>query len=579
MIENLSALADDIEINADLAVVGAGPAGIVVALEAARAGISVVLLESGDRSYDPTVQELSEAAEWDRHRHAPLSMSTRRQVGGTSVIWGGRCVPFDPADFESRPYLGVPSWPVSYEDVRRYFQRACDWMVCGRDAFNISGLPHLPRAIVPGFVDDGVLGSDLERWSLPTNFGQVYGEELERSPRVRLLTGVTCTEVVCGPESGKAQHLEGRTSAGGGVRVSAKAFVVACGGLESTRLLMGSTGPAGEQLGDRGGHLGRWYMAHVEGSIANIRFSTPPRQTVFGYERDTDGVYVRRRFTFAADYQREHGLPNVAGWLGNWELPDARHGYGQLSFIYLALTSPLGSRLAPDVQRLSMTGGEVPGTPYGLATITSKGSHARNILRHPVATGQFAASFGASRFLTRGRRVPGFFMYSKDNLYPFQYHGEQLPNAASRVTLTGEKDRLGRRKLAIDLRFAPADVDGIIRAHEHWDQYFRKLGVGELEYLHDDLGQAVDRRLGGGFHQSGTTRMSASAADGVVDADLAVHGVPNVYVASSSAFVTSGQANSTFMIVAFAVRLADRLAGQLRTASPGHPLRDDIHAK
>ena len=84
-------------------------------------------------------------------------------------------------------------------------------------------------------------------------------------------------------------------------------------------------------------------MAHVEGSIANLRFSTPPRQTVFGYERDTDGVYVRRRFSFSAEYQREHGLPNVVSWLGNWELPDARHGYGQLSFIYLALTSPLGT--------------------------------------------------------------------------------------------------------------------------------------------------------------------------------------------------------------------------------------------
>jgi len=156
-------------------------------------------------------------------------------------------------------------------------------------------------------------------------------------------------------------------------------------------------------------------------------------------------------------------------------------------------------------------------------------------------------------------------MYSKANLYPFQYHGEQLPNPASKVTLTQEKDRLGRRRLAIDLRFAPQDIDGIIRAHEHWDQYFRKLGVGELEYQHDDLEQAVDRRLGGGFHQAGTTRMSVSPADGVVDQNLAVHGVPNVYVASSSAFVTSGQANSTFMIVAFAVRLADHLAQKLRT--------------
>jgi choline dehydrogenase-like flavoprotein len=57
----------------------------------------------------------------------------------------------------------------------------------------------------------------------------------------------------------------------------------------------------------------------------------------------------------------------------------------------------------------------------------------------------------------------------------------------------------------------------------------------------------------------GTTRMSAQAADGVVDANLAIHGVPNVFVASSSTFVTSSQANSTFMIVAFALRLADHL--------------------
>jgi hypothetical protein len=50
-------------------------------------------------------------------------------------------------------------------------------------------------------------------------------------------------------------------------------------------------------------------------------------------------------------------------------------------------------------------------------------------------------------------------MYSDTNVYPLQYHGEQLPNPDSRVTLTQELDRLGRRKLAIDLQFtsqAPA---------------------------------------------------------------------------------------------------------------------------
>jgi choline dehydrogenase-like flavoprotein len=564
MIEDLSSLSEDISIDGELAVIGAGPAGIVVALEAARHGLSVVLLESGNRSFDPAVQELSEAAEWDRHRHARLSMAVRRQVGGTSVIWGGRCVPFDPVDFTPRSFLGVPTWPIGYEHIQSYFQRACDWMVCGRAAFSTSELRHLPSGIVPGFVDGSVLGSSLERWSLPTNFGRTYLKHLEQSSRVRLLTGATCTEIVCPSLGGRAQCLKCRTHAGGRVLVAARAFVVACGGLESTRLLMSSSGPGGEQLGNRSGHLGRWYMAHVEGSIANLRFSTPPRQTVYGYERDIDGVYVRRRFSFAEEYQREHGLPNVVSWLGNPEIPDARHGSGQLSFVYLALTSPLGPMLAPEAQRLALTGAEIPGTPYGGATVTSRGSHLRNIARQPISTGHFMIDFGLRRFLARGRRVPGFFAYSRQNQYPLQYHGEQLPNPSSKVGLSFEMDRLGRRRLTIDLRFSTRDIEGIVRAHEHWDRYFRNLGVGRLEYVDGDLNQAIEKRLGGGFHQMGTTRMASSPSDGVVDQNLAVHGVPNLYVASSSIFVTSGQANSTFMVIAFALRLADHLARQLR---------------
>jgi choline dehydrogenase-like flavoprotein len=566
MIEDLGLLSEDIGIDGELAVVGAGPAGIVVALEAARQGISVVLVESGNRFFDPALQDLSEAAEWDRHRHAPLSLAVRRQLGGTSAIWGGRCVPYDPIDFAARSFLDVPAWPIGYKDVQTYFQRACDWMACGRAAFSISEIPHLPSGIVPGFVDGAVLGSSLERWSLPTDFGRAYEELLQQSPRIRLMTGVTCTEIVCPSEGGKAQRLECRTHAGGRVFVTAKAFVIACGGLEGTRLLMSSSGPEGEQLGNRSGHLGRWYMAHVEGSIANVRFSTPPRHTVYGYERDTDRVYVRRRFSFAENYQRTHKLPNVVSWLGNPEIPDARHGSGPLSFVYLALTSALGPRFAPEVQRLSLTGAEIPGTPYGGAIITSRCSHLRNIIHQPFSTGRFVIDFGARRFLARGRRVPGFFVYNRRNLYPLQYHGEQLPNPTSTVSLSHETDRLGRRKLKIELRFSERDIDGIVRAHKHWDQYLRKLGVGRLEYVHQDLNQAIEQRLGGGFHQMGTTRMSTSPADGVVDQNLAVHGVPNVYIASSSIFVTSGQANSTFMVVVFALRLADHLAQQLGTS-------------
>ena len=66
-------------------------------------------------------------------------------------------------------------------------------------------------------------------------------------------------------------------------------------------------------------------------------------------------------------------------------------------------------------------------------------------------------------------------------------------------------------------------------------------------------------RASDGYHQLGTTRMKSSPREGIVDTDCRVHGVNNLFVASSSIFPTSGHANPTFATVSLAVRLADHL--------------------
>ncbi len=571
MITSVAELHDDLTLTADLVVVGAGPAGIVVALEVASRGFDVLLVESGNETFDPDVQNLAEAAEWDTKLHSPMSLTTRRQVGGTSVIWGGRCVPFDEVDFDRRSFMGDAQWPVSYEQMQAYFQRACDWLACGRAVFETSGMRHLPRSVVPGFPDGDMRASTVERWSLPTDFGQEYAPRLRRSPRVRAVTGLTCTQIVCPPGEPQVDHLECRSLDGKRIHVRARGYVLSCGGLETTRLLLASPGPAGKPLGDHSGHLGSWYIGHVEGVIANIRFHTPPRSTIFGYERDIDGTYIRRRFSISRRAQQEQHLPNVVAWLANPELADPSHHSGVLSFAYLALRSPLGRRVAPDAQRLALTGATVPGSPYAGAERGPVRAHLRNVSRDPWSVMRFAVGFGSRRFLPYRRRAPGFFVYSKENLYPLQYHGEQTPNPKSQVTLTGNRDAVGMPRLRIDLKFVPQDVDGIVRAHQLWDDYLRKSGIGRLEYLSPDPEAAVWSRIGGGFHQLGTTRMAARPQDGVVDPDLAVHGSKNLFVASSSTFVTAGQANPTFMIIAFAVRLADRLAAALPSLPPLPP--------
>jgi choline dehydrogenase-like flavoprotein len=564
MIVDGDSLGSGVTLSGDVAVIGAGPAGIVVALELARLGYDSIVIESGERSYRPEIQRLADAAEWDTNQHAPMWMATRRQLGGASVIWGGRCVPFDPVDFEHRPNIVDLAWPIGYDELRPLFQRACDWLVCGRPVFD-AATAGLPASLAPGLRDEEVRTSELERWSLPTNFGREYRAKLEGSRRVRLITGLSCTQIVAVPGGSSVERLDCRTLTGRRIQVAAKHYVVACGGLESTRLLLASPGHLGRPIGDHSGHLGRWYMGHVEGVVANLRLFGSPKATIFGYERDLDGVYVRRRLTFTHEFQRRESLPNIVSWIANPELADYRHRSGQLSLAYLALRSPLGRIFASDAQRLSLTGEKIPGSPYAGATGSPLHQHLGNILQQPVATTRFGISFGVKRFLAPRRRIPGFFAYSASNVYPLQYHGEHAPHRDSRVSVGAERDRLGMPKLRIDVRFAQSDVDGVVRAHERWDAYLRRLGHGRLEYLSPDVAGMVWDRLGAGFHQSGTTRMSIRPEDGVVDPHLAVHGMHNLSVASSSTFVTSSQANSTFMIVLLALRLSDHLDTVLAT--------------
>jgi choline dehydrogenase-like flavoprotein len=548
-------LPPDAELTAEVAIVGAGPAGITLALELAAAGHSVALIESGADAFDADVQALGDAV-LDDPAHMPMSEATRRQLGGASNVWGGRCVPFDAIDFQTRPIAGDAHWPVGYEEIQRHYARACEWCVCGsRAIFDARELPDLAgRSLIPGWPEGDIRATTLERWSLPTNFGHRYRRRLEESPLLTLTTRLTCTEILVGEDGYTVTQLATQTLAGNCATVKAARYVLACGGLEATRLLFASNRVHSRGIGNHAGHLGRWYMAHIEARIARVHFSTPAKETIYSYERDPDGVYVRRRFTVAPELQLRHELPNAAMWLENPEIGDPAHRSGPLSFVYLMLVSPLGRHLISEGIRKHQLGD---------TRLIPTRAHLANVLRAPLATAAFALALGYGRFLRRGRKVPGFFIPSPSNVYPLLYQSEHLPHRESRVTPTAERDALGVPRLHPQMHVDERDIAGVLRTHELFDRYLRRHSLGRLEYLVEDYDKAIRDRFFYGCHQSGITRMSARSEDGVLDSDLAVHGFEDLFVASSSAFVTSSQANSTFTIVAFALRLAEHLHADL----------------
>lgn len=535
------------EFNADLCVIGGGPVGIVTALALCGRGFRVLLLESGGTRPRAEAQALSEADNLNPGNHHAPHITVARRLGGASNLWGGRCLPYDPIDFRARPWLGLAAWPIAEADLALWLGPACAALGAGAPVY---------REPLAGVAADDAFGFEaLERWSNTPRTQGLHKAALETRADLLVALGATALGFAY-DETGRITavdlHLEGQ----GPGRLEVGRVVLAAGGNESTRLLLAEQRRAPLRFGGPEGPLGRFYMGHVNGQVADITFESRALHDGLNFHVDAGGCYVRRRLTPSEATQAEAALTNVAFWPVVPAIADPGHRSGPLSAIFLGLSiGPLARRLIAEPIRLKHVGPP----PY------ARGPHIRNlVLDAPRVLGFMPW------FLWRNRvakmRLPGFFLENPARRYGLEYHSEQLPAAESRLTLGDETDRLGLPRLRIDLRFSDADAASVLRAHAALGDWLTRNKLGSLDYYAppEDRAQAVLDEAKHGNHQIGTIRMGADAATAVVDAGCRAFDAPNLHVISTAVLPTSGQANPTLTAVQLGLRLADHLAGRGR---------------
>jgi choline dehydrogenase-like flavoprotein len=134
---------------------------------------------------------------------------------------------------------------------------------------------------------------------------------------------------------------------------------------------------------------------------------------------------------------------------------------------------------------------------------------------------------------------------------------EQAPHRDNRVLLGVERDRFGQQRVRIDWTFTEEDSAAIMRSQDFVAAELKKAGLGLWRVAREN-GKPVIKSASTG-HFLGATRMSKRPEDGVVDAHCRVHGVENLWIASSSVFPTGGYANPTLSICAFGIAIADAI--------------------
>jgi GMC oxidoreductase len=547
-------------IQTDLCIVGAGAAGIALALTFEKSNLNVLLLESGNFKFDTSAQSLYEGDVADASLHCPPIRYRQRRFGGSTAIWGGRCVPLDPIDMEERAWLGCSGWPLLYDEIARYYPAATALCEAGDAIYSANhAISGGMKPLIRGFEPKAISTEGIERFSRPTNFGRCYRDRLQEARNIKVILNANCTEIVPTSSGMSVESLVVRTLSGIQFHVRPRIVALAMGGLEIPRLLLASRRAHPQGIGNTNDLVGRYYMCHLSGTVGKLKFNVPRNFVSHGYERTKDGIYCRRRIALLPETQRQLGIGNVIMRLHHPRLPDATHRTGILSAIYLAkpfISYEYSKRLH--------------GTDAGHNAAYF--SHILNVAREPVGTVTFLLNW-LRRHTFASRKLPSIIIASRSNFYSVDVHAEQRPNPESRITLTGRADQLGMPRIFVDWRHSRSDIDTVSKSLLVFKEEIDKWGGGTFEFEQDEVESCMLRDGAYGGHNIGTTKMAMQHDQGVVDPNCRVHGISNLYIASSAVFPTSGQANPTLTIVALAIRLGEHL--QRLFERPENPMQQE----
>jgi choline dehydrogenase-like flavoprotein len=508
----------------------------------------IALIEAGNAAHSVEANlKYFKAEQVADERHPPTELYRRRMLGGTTSVWGGRCIPLDREDLE--PAFDRAGWPISFEAVEPYYPAALEFLDAGAPDFSArSALPQLglPAGLGESGVDDSLIIVDrIERFSKPTNVWRKWQAELAQSADIEVIHDTACTAIATSHDGNRVVGLDLKSASGNTHRINATTIILACGGLETPRLLLASRGSRSCGLGNEQDLVGRYYMTHLIGIAGHMRFKSAATARAFDYGMTPDHIYGRRLLLLTPEHRRRNDIGNIVFRPTIPSIAGSEHGDPVLSAMFLA------KRFIIKEYALRLANENFNGN-------FSVFSHAMNVLRGLPKLSSFSLDWTRRR-IAATRKLPSVFLYRKDGTYPLEFNSEQRPNPDSRIFLGNETDPNGVPRLSVQWRMQDDESTGISRAYQLLADGFAKSGLGDVQLGPDFEATVRETILPQGGHHIGTARMGTEPGNSVVDSFGEVWGTRGLYVAGAALFPTSGFANPTLAAVALAYRLAERL--------------------
>jgi len=549
-------------VEADICIVGAGPAGLTLARQCIGWSNRVLLLEGGHDYWDLTAQSLrSSTVESEYYNRDALSVGRRRQFGGTANNWshvtqpnfGGayaRALPAESVDFEHRSWQPDSGWPFDLRELMPYYDRVAQSWIGGPVDTRPSTWQSANRPPLP--LRSGPLHTRMAQYGTSEAFLRRYRADIIASNNVDTQLDSTVVKLDADYFQTEIKLANVQRADGSRYQVRAKVFVLAGGTVENVQTLLNSAATQPGAPGNQHDNIGRYVTDHPEFLLGTIDPAHPELVDQIGlYDMHYVGdKLVSGLITFDEEFKRAERLLNVAAVL----LPRPA-GFGTPAERALRVLAMSGQRVRPsNLKHL----GTVVTSPRDAAAVM----HNRLVRRHSpnrdYPDGYVWHRGGWSR--------PGV---DRSQLTVLEVHvaTEQSPERSNQLLLTAQRDGVGRQHVKLRMHWSADDQTNLLRTMDALAAEVEGSRLGRFRPWIDFHG--ATRPINHGLHHPmGGARMHADPRLGVVDENCRVHGISNLYIAGSAVFPTGlGYANPTLTLLALSSRLADHLVAVLSRAT------------
>ena len=527
LLENREAI-----INSDICIVGAGPAGITLANQLSKNNsIKITVIESGDINFNLKNQKLNlgSCLGFGNYPHQNYSMTHARirQFGGTSNVWAGWSGPLEKEDFDQRSWIEGSGWPISYTDIKPFYEKSQSILNLAEFIYDENVYKYYPKKFSKSYLKD--FKNIFWQFSdPPVKFNHKYFEYFKTKENIRLFLNHTVTDLVKIENKIKEIICFNKNNR---IKFRSKSFILACGAIENASILLNFQ-RKNPQTDYKNENIGKYFMEHPHCTIGYGY--TKDKNLVSCYSKqkvkELDNIKFLSGIVISEKIQKKNNITNcVSVFLQNNFLEIQSAVILRYNFALKALNLNLFNffvQMLKDTKRIVLSLYET-----------------------------------LENFITSRKK---FYIISRI---------EQVPNRKSKVYLSENKNEFGNFLPVLDWNMKKQDLETLLvnfneiksnlennkLAEIYPFDFINKIKIIKNDKNVKEWNKGLKKEVFGVGHHMGTTRMGLDKNFSVVDENLKVHEIDNLYCAGSSVFPTCGYINPTLTIVALSLRLADHL--------------------